>query len=162
MNNFFRFQSIFHVQQDDGGAPIIFDSGASTSISPFVSDFIDGTLDCSPSAIDSSQILGINASTAVKGVRKIKLIVYTDEGYKRELITTAFFVPEATSTTFRARRRRTHSGTSSQHRQTQQYRRPGQVSPPAQVPWGSQRRIQPCPPLLVSLPLQYPLHSQKA
>ena len=91
----FRFQSIFYVQEEKRGAPIIFDSGASVSITPYLSDFVDGSLNQSVDAIGSAQIQGISASTAVKGVGKIRLIVYTDTGAKREIVTQALFVPQA-------------------------------------------------------------------
>ena len=37
-NDLFRFQSVFHVQSETSGAPIVFDSGASISITPYAED----------------------------------------------------------------------------------------------------------------------------
>jgi hypothetical protein len=65
------------VQSADNGAPIIFDSGASITITPFKEDFI-GTLQTDDASIGKKQLLGISASSAVKGVSKIRLLVYTD------------------------------------------------------------------------------------
>ncbi len=95
VNDCFRFQSVFHVQDRDQGAPIIFDSGASVSLTPYLSDFVDGSLDQSDEAIGDAKIQGISASAAVQGVGKIRLIVYTDNGSRREIITRAFYVPQA-------------------------------------------------------------------
>ena len=90
----FRFQSVFHVQSADNGAPIIFDSGASITITPFKEDFI-GKLQTDDASIGKKQLLGISASSAVKGVGNIHLLVYTDTGAKREIITEALYVPDA-------------------------------------------------------------------
>ena len=93
-SNLFRFHSVFHVQDMEHGAPIVFDSGASTTITPYKSDFVEG-VNTNPDAIGSSQILGIGANAAVKGVGRIRLSVYTDSGAKREIITDALYVPDA-------------------------------------------------------------------
>ena len=90
----FRFQSVFHVQSADNGAPIIFDSGASITITPYKEDFI-GQLKTDEASIGKKKLLGISASSAVKGVGRIRLIVYTDTGAKRELVTEALYVPDA-------------------------------------------------------------------
>ena len=90
----FRFQSVFHVQSADNGAPIIFDSGASITITPYKEDFI-GEMKTDEASIGRKQLLGISASSAVKGMGKIRLIVYTDTGAKRELVTEALYVPDA-------------------------------------------------------------------
>ena len=93
-SNLFRFQSIFHVQSDVNGAPIIFDSGASITITPYKEDFI-GDIDYSSSAIGNVQLLGVSEATQIIGVGKIKLMVHTDTGAKRNIITTAYLVPNA-------------------------------------------------------------------
>ena len=91
----FRFHSIFHVQDSERGAPIIFDSDASISISPYSEDFM-GNLDTSrPEALGSKKLLGVSSGAAIKGVGKIRLLVHTDTGANRELITTTFYVPDA-------------------------------------------------------------------
>jgi hypothetical protein len=93
-SNCFRFQSIFHVQEADNGAPIIFDSGASITITPYQQDFI-GDMKTDQDSIGKKQLLGITASSAVRGVGKVRLLVYTDSGAKREIITEALYVPDA-------------------------------------------------------------------
>ena len=90
----FRFQSVLHVQSADNGAPIIFDSGASITITPYKEDFI-GEMKTDEASIGRKQLLGISAASAVKGVGKIRLHVYTDTGAKRVLETEALYVPDA-------------------------------------------------------------------
>ena len=85
---------MFHVQSDVNGAPIIFDSGASITITPYKEDFI-GDIDYSSSAIGNVQLLGVSEATQIIGVGKIKLMVHTDTGAKRNIITTAYLVPNA-------------------------------------------------------------------
>ena len=93
-NDLFRFQSVFHVQSDTNGAPIIFDSGASISITPYAEDFI-GEIDYDVDTSGNKQLLGISSATQIIGVGKMSLTVYTDTGARRNLITTAYLVPDA-------------------------------------------------------------------
>ncbi len=90
----FRFQSIFHVQSADDGAPIIFDSGASITITPYKSDFI-GKVNTNPDAIGETKVLGVNSHSLIKGVGRIRLLVHTDAGNRRYIETTAYYVPDA-------------------------------------------------------------------
>ena len=94
ISGMFRFHSIFHVQSSERGAPIIFDSVASISISPYLEDFI-GDLDTSPDMFGGAKLLGVSSGTAIKGVGKVRLLVHTDTGSKRELVTRAYYVPDA-------------------------------------------------------------------
>ena len=91
-NSIFRFQSMYQVESEEG-SPIIFDTGASVSISPHKEDFI--SLDCSRSAINSVRIKGIESESTVQGVGKIRLMVYSDRGYRRFIETTAYYIPSA-------------------------------------------------------------------
>ena len=91
LNNTFRFQSIFYTQDSKQGAPIIFDSGASITLSPYKSDFSDGIKEVS----QHEKLHGISSSSAIKGVGKISLLVHDDNGNSRRIITDAFYVPDA-------------------------------------------------------------------
>ena len=88
----FRFHSIYNVETD-GGSPIIFDTGASISISPNKDDFIE--LDCSTHALNSVSIKGIEGDSVARGVGKIRLTVHTNNGYRRTIETTAYYIPRA-------------------------------------------------------------------
>ena len=91
-NSIFRFQSMYHVTSDDGH-PIVFDTGASISISPHKEDFLN--LDCSVSASNAIKVKGLDSESHVKGVGTIRLRVHTDQGYQRTIETTAYFIPTA-------------------------------------------------------------------
>ena len=85
----FRFQSVYHAEQV-GDKPIIFDSGASISITPDRDDFIKFTKN-----VNGTTLSGITSTAACKGKGIIKLIVLNDNGSRREIMTEALYVPEA-------------------------------------------------------------------
>ena len=87
-----RFQTAYWTDNSKGHR-IIFDSGASVTITPFLEDFF--SIDRSTTAIDKVSLQGLAAKAAVKGVGKIRLLVYTDGGFPRFIDTEAYWVPEA-------------------------------------------------------------------
>ncbi|GFH61161.1 hypothetical protein CTEN210_17637 [Chaetoceros tenuissimus] len=88
----FRFQSVYQFKISDSGDPILFDSGASVSLSPHKEDFINFT----PIQPNKRTISGISTSPEqVLGTGTMKCIVYTDTGYRREILTEALYVPTA-------------------------------------------------------------------
>ena len=88
----FRFHSLYHVATENG-SPIVFDSGASITISPHEDDFIE--LDRSASAINAVRVNGLDSASTVQGVGKIRLTVRTDHGHRRTIETTAYYIPTA-------------------------------------------------------------------
>ena len=87
--NVFRFQSVYHAEQMQG-PPVIFDSGASISITPDRSDFTTFT-----SNTGSTTLTGITSTAVCKGKGTILLTVLDDDGNKREIKTEALYVPAA-------------------------------------------------------------------
>ena len=91
-NSIFRFQSLYHVDSTNEH-PIVFDTGASITILPHKDNFIN--LDCSASAINAVSVKGLDSESHVQGVGTIRLMVHTDQGHKRTLETTAYYIPSA-------------------------------------------------------------------
>lgn len=87
-SQFVRFQTAYATQT--GENPIIFDSGASVTITPFCNDF--QTFDTNVSNV---VLQGISASAICKGQGKVKFEVIDDDGRSRTIHTTALFVPDA-------------------------------------------------------------------
>lgn len=88
----FCFQSVYQFKSNDSGDPMIFDSGASVSLSPNKSHFIN-FIPIEPSKLTIS---GISSSPEqVLGSGTMKCIVYTDTGYHREILTEALYAPTA-------------------------------------------------------------------
>ena len=83
----FRFQTAYWTDNSEGHR-IIFDSGASVTITPFLEDFI--SIDKSTTTIEKVSLQGITAKAAVKGVGKIRLLVYTDGGFPKFIDTEAY------------------------------------------------------------------------
>ena len=88
----FRFQTAYWTDNSQGNR-IIFDSGASVTITPSLEDFI--SINKSTTAIDNVSLQGLTAKAAVKAVDTIRLLVYTDGGFPRFIETEAYWVPEA-------------------------------------------------------------------
>jgi hypothetical protein len=88
----FRFQAAYWLEGCEGDR-LIFDSGASVTITPFEKDFI--SINKSKQAIESVKLQGITAKAAVQGIGKIRLLVYTDGGFPRYIETDAYWVPAA-------------------------------------------------------------------
>ncbi len=89
-NSTLRWQAGYHTEH---AKQIIFDSGASISISPYKEDFID--LDTSEEGIRHLSVQAVNSKVKVKGVGTIRLVVYTDTGFRRHIETKAFWCPDA-------------------------------------------------------------------
>lgn len=92
-DDLFRFQSVYHFKSDNG-LPLIFDTGASITVTPHLSDFINSSVETDPSKMRISRLNGISSSHVIKGIGKIKVLVYTDDGKPRYLITTGYYVPD--------------------------------------------------------------------
>ena len=84
----FDWQGAYITSNSD---PIIFDTGASISVSPHRNDFLDFT----PSDPKDVSLTGLNGETAVKGTGVVEYVVTTDAGDVRRLKTQAYFVPSA-------------------------------------------------------------------
>ena len=84
-----RFQSVYFSNDDD--LPVVFDTGASISVSPCKQDFIlwEETGDL------HTQLHGISGSTNVLGVGLVHWTVRDDKGRCRSIQTRAYYVPSA-------------------------------------------------------------------
>ena len=84
-----RFQSVFFTNDDK--LPVVFDTGATISVSPQESDFISwearGDL--------HTKLNGITASTDVLGVGIVRWTIRDDGGRRRQIETRAYYVPSA-------------------------------------------------------------------
>ena len=69
--------------------PVIFDSGATISVSPDIRDFIEYE------EIATAGITNITGQSSVRGRGKVKWLLYDDKGVAHEIITEAYFVPDA-------------------------------------------------------------------
>ena len=90
-----RWQASYHTQS---AKQIIFDSGASVTISPHAEDFIE--LDTSEEAIRNLSVHAVNSRVPVKGVGTVNLVVHTDNESVRYIKTKAFWCPNANVTLF--------------------------------------------------------------
>ena len=86
--NVFRFQSIYHINAN--GPPIIFDSGASITISPNRDDFITYSND-----VGKTSLSGITTQAVCTGRGKARFNVVSDDGSIRSIETETLHVPNA-------------------------------------------------------------------
>jgi hypothetical protein len=86
-----RIQAIYH--STTNGRKIVFDTGASVSISAYEDDFVQ--LDTRPEATQHLTLRGLTGTAIVKGVGKVRLLLYTDTGAKQYIETMAYYVPNA-------------------------------------------------------------------
>jgi len=79
-NDLLQFQSMYHTETCPQGAPLVFDSGASISISPYKEDFV--SLDTSPEVLAQNTVTGFaqGSETLVKGIGNICVLVHTNNG----------------------------------------------------------------------------------
>lgn len=94
-NHVLRWQSSYYNKE---GRLVVFDSGATITISPIKEDFID--LDTRESMVSKLTLNAVGSQVAVKGVGTIRLLVYNYAGHARYLETTAFWVPDSDVTLF--------------------------------------------------------------
>lgn len=85
-----RFQSVYHFKSTHG-LPLIFDTGASITVSPHLKDFV-GPLQTS--GLTHSRLNGVNSSHLIKGMGTIRVLVYTDNHQPRYIETTGYYVPD--------------------------------------------------------------------
>ena len=86
--NPFIFQSVYFSAAGTG--PLIFDTGASVSISPHREDFVDYSTDTS-----NTTLQGVSASTCVAGRGTIQLTIHDNDGFPRVIRVQALHVPQA-------------------------------------------------------------------
>jgi hypothetical protein len=84
----FRFQSAYHM--DANGPNIIFDSGASVTISPSRDDFITYSTN-----VGKTSLSGITSEAICAGKGKVRFNLVNDNGDVREIETEALHVPSA-------------------------------------------------------------------
>jgi len=83
------FQSVY--LSGTGDLPVVFDTGATISISPIKTDFEHwDSLD------PNTHIRGIDSTTKVEGVGTVKWTVLDDKGRRQTIRTKAYYVPQAT------------------------------------------------------------------
>lgn len=70
--------------------PIVIDSGATISITPNVGDFV-GAIE----PLQSVKLQGLNGTTSVVGIGKVRWLIGDFHGVVREIVTTAYYVPNA-------------------------------------------------------------------
>jgi hypothetical protein len=70
--------------------PIVIDTGASVSVTPVLTDFIGPLLPCA-----TANLKGLSGSTEVIGEGTVKWLMRDMFGNKRNIRTTAYYVPEA-------------------------------------------------------------------
>ena len=71
--------------------PIVFDSGASVSITPFITDFTDEALQ----PVTGSSLSGLTGKASIGGQGTVSWIVRDDIGNRVELSTKAYYIPNA-------------------------------------------------------------------
>jgi hypothetical protein len=82
-----RFQSVFFSNEDD--LPVVFDTGATISVSPRERDFISWET----RGFTNTKLNGITASTEVLGVEIVRWMICNYRGRKRFIETRAYYVP---------------------------------------------------------------------
>lgn len=88
-NHLFQFQAVCNIR--DGKAPLVFDTGASISITPYREDFIDFDVN-----VADIKLEGINSSTICKVRSTMKITgVMTDGGFWWDLQVLALYVTNA-------------------------------------------------------------------
>jgi hypothetical protein len=88
-SKFIRMQSIYFTDKSD--VPIVFDTGATIAVTPYEDDFISWHEPCC-----KLTLRGINSDCEVKGFGEVEWTLYDDNGIKRKIRTTAYWVPSAT------------------------------------------------------------------
>ena len=72
------------------GVPIVIDSGASTSVTPFREDFVDHII-----RLDNQKVDGITKEAVIEGVGPVKWTFFDDFGNKGVMRTMCFYMPNA-------------------------------------------------------------------
>jgi hypothetical protein len=83
-----RFQIVYHA--DDNSLPVVFDTGATISVSPRKEDFISWESSCAPLTLQ-----GITATSQVLCVGIVRWTIQDDQGKRHLLETKAYYVPNA-------------------------------------------------------------------
>ena len=69
--------------------PVVFDTGATISVSPDIRDFIKYD------EVPMTGITNITGHSSVRGKGTVKWIIYDDDGFPHEIVTEGYFVPDA-------------------------------------------------------------------
>jgi hypothetical protein len=80
-----------YVSSCDDELPIVIDTGASNSITPIASDFVDGILN----KADLQSLKQVNGTTPVCGQGEVNWDIEDVEGTRRRINTDAYYVPDA-------------------------------------------------------------------
>lgn len=86
-----RFQSVYNFKSANG-LPLIFDTGASITVTPHLRDFINGKI--TTENLPFTHLNGVNSSHIIKGMGTMRVLVYTDTNQPRYIETTAYYVPD--------------------------------------------------------------------
>jgi hypothetical protein len=92
-NDLVRFQSVYHFKSS-GGKQLIFDTGASITVTPHLEDFVDKAVNSNPDAMGCTMLNGISSSHVIKGIGRIRVLLYTDTGKPRYIETVGYYVPD--------------------------------------------------------------------
>jgi hypothetical protein len=84
-----RFQTDYHTYDDN--LPMVFDTGATISVSPRKEDFISWDT----TSNSRLTLRGITAATDVLGVGMVRWILHDDQGQRHLIETKAYYVPDA-------------------------------------------------------------------
>ena len=84
-----RLSSKFYSVTSDG-VPVVIDSGASTSVTPFRDDFVDKMIPLKNETVD-----GITETASIEGVGTVEWKVFDDVGNPGTIRTFAYFMPKA-------------------------------------------------------------------
>jgi hypothetical protein len=89
MGNSGALRSIYLVDESDD-CPIVIDSGASLSLTPYTKDFVTDIRACS-----IAELKGLNGTAKVVGIGEVEWMVVDLLGVIRKVRTVAYYVPEA-------------------------------------------------------------------
>ena len=84
-----RASAKFYNMTSDG-VPIVIDSGASTSVTPFREDFVDHII-----RLDNQKVDGITEEAVIEGVGPVEWTAFDDFGNKGVIRTICFYMPKA-------------------------------------------------------------------
>ena len=91
IDQFVQFQSVYHTIRYD--RPIVFDTGATISLSPSERDFI--SWDDYSSASPNIQLQAVNGMVSVANVGTLQWTIYDDSRVAHTIVTKGFYVPES-------------------------------------------------------------------
>ena len=81
-------RSVYRDATSDDVFSLIFDTGATISVTPHLSDFIEP-----PEQSEDSHLNGLSHTARIAGIGRVKWILTNDDGTTRELVTLAYHIP---------------------------------------------------------------------